>query len=308
LLADFLLARAAENEPRRFSCPIDVALGQQQFAFSLEETEFETTGACVTNQNFHTSLFSMAASYSSPSELALNMPSIVPQPDDWLRQVVFVTQRTHARGAQREVSTERDIKPEPTSGQYSQEMPARKKQHVTFDRAHALHHAICSCANLVWRFPSGAAIAKQLPIRALLLDAGGQATLILAIVPFEQVPLDFRHRAKTSQFAGPGGTLQGAGKHLGESYSPQPFLQPTGIALATFCKRQIGKSRVLARERPRGFSVSGQVNDGKLVAHALLSLVVLSIGGTWNAVISPAAVHGGRSQSGSSPPCVDRPD
>src|SRR5262249_28002901 len=140
LLADFLLARAAENEPRRFSCPIDVALGQQQFAFSLEETEFETTGACVTNQNFHTSLFSMAASYSSPSELALNTPSIVPQPDDWLRQVVFVTQRTHARGAQREVSTERDIKPEPTSGQYSQEMPARKKQHVTFDRAHALHH------------------------------------------------------------------------------------------------------------------------------------------------------------------------
>src|SRR5499425_3559113 len=52
--------------------------------------------------------------------LAANMPSIVPQPDYWLRQVVFVAQRTQARGAQHEISTERGIEPEPASGEYSQ--------------------------------------------------------------------------------------------------------------------------------------------------------------------------------------------
>src|SRR5262249_37580207 len=128
-------------------------------------------------------------------------------------------------------------------------------------------------------FPSGTTIAKQLPVRALLVDVSGKTALILAIVPFDQVPVDFSHGAKASQLAGPGRTLQGAGKHLGESHSTQPFLQPTGIALATFGERQIGQSRVLARERPRGFSVSGQVNDGKLVAHDLLFLVARSIGG-----------------------------
>src|SRR5262249_41664659 len=117
------------------------------------------------------------------------------------------------------------------------------------------------------------------------VNVSGKATLILAIVPFEQVPVDFRHSTKASQLAGPGGTLQGAGKHLGESHSTQPFRKPTGIALATFCERQIGQSRVLARERPRGFPVSGQVNDRKLVAHDLLALVVLSIGGAMRVLI-----------------------
>src|SRR2546426_7175961 len=153
--------------------------------------------------------------------LAANMTSVVPQPDYWLRQVVFVAQRAQARWAQQEVSTDRGIEPEPTSGEYSQEMPARKKQHVTLNRAHAFHRAVCPRANLVRRFSSGAAIAKQLPIRALPVDVSGKATLILAIVPFEQVPIDFSHSSKASQLAGPGGTLQRAGKHLCESYSPR---------------------------------------------------------------------------------------
>src|SRR5947208_2545114 len=102
--------------------------------------------------------------------LAANMTSVVPQPDYWLSQVVFVAQRSQARWAQQEVSTDHGIEPEPPRGEYSQEMPARKKQHMTPDRAHTFDRAVGPPANLVGRFPSGAAIAKQLPIRALLLD------------------------------------------------------------------------------------------------------------------------------------------
>src|SRR5208337_1933064 len=55
LLAEFLIARAAVNELRRFCCPVDAALSQQGIAFRLEEAEFKTAGAGVTNENvqFH---------------------------------------------------------------------------------------------------------------------------------------------------------------------------------------------------------------------------------------------------------------
>ena len=113
------------------------------------------------------------------------MTGVVPQPHYRLRQVVFVTQRTQARGAQQEVSTECGIEPEPARGEYSQEMPAGEKQHVTFDTAHAFHRAVRPRANLFWRFPSGAAIAKQLPIRALPVDVSTTATLVIAIVSLD---------------------------------------------------------------------------------------------------------------------------
>src|SRR5438309_5069617 len=103
------------------------------------------------------------------------MARVVPQPDYRLRQVVFVTQRTQARGAQQEVPTECGIEHEPARGEYSQEMPAGEKQHVTFDTAHAFHRAVCPRANLVRRFPSWASIAKQLPIRALPVNVSGKA-------------------------------------------------------------------------------------------------------------------------------------
>src|SRR6266545_3437125 len=151
------MARAAENQPRRFCRPVDAALGQQQLAFRLEEAEFEAAGAGVTNQNFHFCLpHGVPCSY--PFGLAPNMASVVPEPDYRLRQVVFVAQRTHARRALHEVSTERGIEAEPTSGEYSEKMRARKKQHVTSDRAGTFHHTICPRADLVRRLPSGAAI------------------------------------------------------------------------------------------------------------------------------------------------------
>src|SRR5215510_3173692 len=140
--------------------------------------------------------------------------------------------------------------------------------------ARAFDRAVCPRPDLVRRFPSGASITKQLPLGALLVDISGEAALILAVVPFEQVPVDFSHSSKASQLAGSGSALQRAGKHLGESHSAQPFLKPARIALATLCQRQVRKSRVLARERPRGFSVSGQVNDWKHFAHRFTLLVL----------------------------------
>src|SRR5262249_54183860 len=121
------------------------------------------------------------------------MPRVVPQPDYWLREVVFVTQRTQTRCTQEEVSTHRGLQPDPPRVPYAQEMPAGENQHIPFDRAHAFDYAVCSRPHLGRRFPAGAAIAKQLPLRALPVDVSRTAPFIRAIIPFNQVPVDFSH-------------------------------------------------------------------------------------------------------------------
>src|SRR5512139_3198096 len=104
-----------------------------------------------------------------PLGLHADMPIVVPQPDDGLGQVVFVTQCTQARGGQHEVFPEGGLEAEPAPCEYPQKMCAGEKQHVTCDGAHALYDPVCPRVNLVRRFPSGAAIAKELPIRVFLV-------------------------------------------------------------------------------------------------------------------------------------------
>src|SRR5215471_17256785 len=119
------MARAVKNQPRRFCRPVDAALGQQLLAFSLEEAKFKAARAGVTNQNFHFSL-RHTVPRSSRAGLTPNMAIVVPQPDYRLRKVVFVTQRTQARGAQHEVSTERGIEPSQRAANTRRKCPLEK--------------------------------------------------------------------------------------------------------------------------------------------------------------------------------------
>jgi hypothetical protein len=146
-------------------------------------------------------------------------------------------------------------------------MTAGKKQNVTLDRSHAFHHAICARANLTGGFASGTAVTEKLPAGPIRKNVGRAPALILPVIPFEQVPIDFSHGPKASQLAGSRGPLQRAGKHLGEGHSTEPFLKPSRIALAAFSERQIGKSCVLARQAPGGLSVPGHVNYWECFAH-----------------------------------------
>src|SRR5436190_23174576 len=115
--------------------------------------------------------------------------------------------------------------------------------------------------------PPGTAVAEQFPIGALRPDFGSAVPLILTIVPFDQIRVDFSDSSKASQLARAPGALQRARKHLGKTQSAQPFLEAARIALATFCQRQVGKSRVLTRESPSGFPMPGKVNYRKHLVH-----------------------------------------
>jgi hypothetical protein len=78
------------------------------------------------------------------------------------------------------------------------------------------------------------------------MDVRGTATLIFAVVPFEQVPIDLSYRPKASELTSPGGALQWAGKHPNERQTAETLLKPARIVFPTVCERQIGKSCVLA--------------------------------------------------------------
>src|SRR5215468_4070464 len=116
-------------------------------------------------------------------------------------------------------------------------MATGKKQYVTTAGAQATYHPVGPGANLIRRFSSGATVTEQLPTGTLRKDLGRATAFILAVVPFVQVTIDFRHGSEASQLAGPSSALQRTGEHLGESQSFQPLSKPPGVALPAFCER-----------------------------------------------------------------------
>src|SRR4030095_14916531 len=124
--------------------------------------------------------------------------------------------------------------------------------------------------------PSWPAVAEQEPAGTLGLNLGGAAPLILAVVPFDQITIHCGHRPEAGQLTGPGRALQGTGIHLGERQAAQPFPELAGVALAALGQRQVGQSRVLAREAPSRLAMPSQVNDRQLFTHALVTPTTVS--------------------------------
>jgi len=56
-------------------------------------------------------------------------------------------------------------------------------------------------ADLVRRLPTRAAVVEQLPIRTLCMNLDSAATLVLAVVPFEEVAIGFGYGPESGQLA-----------------------------------------------------------------------------------------------------------
>src|SRR5882762_6503999 len=97
------------------------------------------------------------------------------------------------------------------------------------------------------------------------LDRG--KTLILAIIPLEQIAIDFGYGPEPGQLTSPRRTLQWARKHFFKIQSSQSFSERACILLAALCKWKVSQPCMLTREAPLGLAVPGQVNNRKLVAH-----------------------------------------
>src|SRR6267143_673002 len=197
------------------------------------------------------------------------MMSFVPQSDHRMVTAVFIAQRAEARRTQHESISARCFNPSPARSQHSEEVPAGEKQNVARRRPHAVQYSVSPRGDLLWRFAARAAVAEQLPVRAFRTDLDRTATLVLAVVPLDEVVIDFSRRSKAGQFTCPTRALQWTGKHPRKRQFTQPLTKSSGIALATLGQRQIGDACVLAGQTPGRFTVPGQVNDGKFFAHAV---------------------------------------
>src|SRR2546428_3684793 len=126
---------------------------------------------------------------------------LVPEADHRLRAVMFVPNRTEAGCSEHEVPARPRLEPEPTRGEHSEKVAARKEQHVPLDGSHPAYHPVGPRSHLVRRLPARAAVAEQLPVRALGLNLGAGATFIHAIVPFHEIGLDVGRRAEARHLA-----------------------------------------------------------------------------------------------------------
>ena len=73
---------------------------------------------------------------------------------------------------------------------------------LAVDRSNPTAHAVGSRADFVERFATGKSIAEEIPIRAFRMDVRPSQALVVAVVPFDQVAIDFGPARKTREFAG----------------------------------------------------------------------------------------------------------
>src|SRR5262249_46179635 len=111
-------------------------------------------------------------------------------------------------------------------------MTTGEKQNVSRHGAHAVHHAVCAGSNLLRGFAARTAVAEQLPSRTFGADLRRTAAFVFAVVPLDEVVVDFNHRSEAGQFTCAPGALQGTRPYSGELDSTKPLTKFSGIALA----------------------------------------------------------------------------
>src|SRR4029077_13471474 len=142
-------------------------------------------------------------------------------------------------------------------------MAARQHDRLVISCAKAANDAIGAGADLRWLLTVRAPVAEQEPAGSVRKDFAGRATLVVAVVPFEQVGINFGGVAEPSECAGASRTLKGAGENPIKLQSLKALAEPSGLAFALFCERNIRASRMLAACAPFGFAMADEIDARK---------------------------------------------
>src|SRR5262249_8214648 len=121
---------------------------------------------------------------------------------------------------------------------------------------------------LLSRFAPRTAVTKKAPIRTFRTNLGRSAAIVIAVVPLDEVGIDFRHRPEADQLTSTHGATQRTGKYLRERQSFQSRPESSGVSLPLFGQRQIGERCVVTRSAPGRGAMSRHVNDAEFFAFA----------------------------------------
>src|SRR5215470_5018403 len=179
--------------------------------------------------------------------------------------------RTHVAG----IVPELDHRPRSVVlvAERAQDVAAREDQDVSVDGAHLRHHPVGAGPDLRGELAARAAVAEEIPVRALGVDVLARAALVAPVVPLEQIRVDLRQIAEAGPLAGVGGALERAGEDPSEVASLETTAQRVGLALACLGQGQIGQARMLAGEGPGRLTVPGKIENRQPFAHDLALLV-----------------------------------
>src|SRR5580658_2738142 len=142
-------------------------------------------------------------------------------------------------------------------------MAAGKHDRLVIRCAKAANDAIGAGADLRWLLAVRAPVAEQEPAGSVRKDFAGLATLVVAVVPFEQVGIKLGGVAEPSERTGASRTLKGTGENPIKLKSLKTLVEPSGLAFALFRERNICASSMLAACAPFGFAMADEIDARK---------------------------------------------
>ncbi len=188
---------------------------------------------------------------------------IVPQPDDRLVAAVMLeAEHAHAGGAAEKYTPGRRRQTAPAGRDHSYDVAARECQHVAIDTVYSGDEAFSAHCHVFGRFTARAAITIEFPAGLLFQDVAGQLSLEAAVVPLDQVMIDFRADSEAGQLTSFRGTPQGTGEHAGKGEPSQSLTQLACMLLPMFIQSQIGSTRVLMGVCPGRVAVTSEKEFG----------------------------------------------
>src|SRR5207247_3615013 len=119
-----------------------------------------------------------------------------------------------------------------------------------------LHEPACAAGHVSRTLALRAAVAKEIPIRAVCQDIDTDLPLIQTVVPLDKVGIDLSLRAKAGQLAGARRPPQRTCKYVIERYRSQALSDSLCGRFASLGQRQIRKPGMSPDRAPFRSSMS----------------------------------------------------
>src|SRR5215831_6278104 len=139
-----------------------------------------------------------------------------------------VAEDTQRRGVEKEVTPCCGWKPDPSRCEDPEDVTMSKERNVLSDGAHAFNNRVNPSSDVLRALPTRAAVREDHPARRRCADLLRCQALIVAIVPFDEIVIDFGPLAETGQHAGLAGTGEGACKNSRKCHLRQNRRQSFG--------------------------------------------------------------------------------
>src|ERR1035441_70403 len=185
-----------------------------------------------------------------------SLAGVVPAGDD--RPAVLVSERAQGSRGQAQASAARGLQRDPAGAEHPQHVAVGEDGASSVDAGELGDRAVGARADLGRALASGAAGAPQIPVGALDPDLPGCQSLVLAVVPLEQILANLRLRAQPAQLACFACTPGRAHEHTREAQPAQTAGQRPRRLTATVGQRNIGTTGVAPVAAPLGLGVAHQ--------------------------------------------------